>query len=139
MIINLTTLKFLAHRTALSHSVNGALVAITPQGSIVLVSELYGGRTSDRHIVRDCGFLNYINPHDEIVADRGLGVKEEFILEGATIVIPPASKGSSQMTSKNVQRTKKVANVMLGDIENKEICFVNSSDGHLSLDLCIVV
>ena len=96
-----------------SHNTLKFLVAITPQGSIAFVSELYGGRTSDRHIVRDCGFLNYINPHDEILADRGFGLREEFMLKGATLVIPPASKGSSQMTSKTIQRTKKVANVRI--------------------------
>lgn len=96
-----------------SHNTLKFLVAITPQGSIAYVSDLYGGRTSDRHIVRDCGFLKGINPHDEVMADRGFGLREEFMLKGARLIIPPASKGRAQMSSGNVQNTKKVANVRI--------------------------
>lgn len=96
-----------------SHNTIKFLIAITPQGSIAYLSELYGGRTSDRHIVRDCGFLNYINPQDQILADRGFGLKEEFLLKNAVLVIPPAAKGTSQMTSTDIRKTKTVANVRI--------------------------
>lgn len=96
-----------------SHNTLKFLIGITPQGSIAYLSQLYGGRTSDRYIVRDSGFLDFINPHDEIMADRGFGLREEFMIKGATLIIPPATKGTSQMTSTSVQKTKTVANVRI--------------------------
>ena len=45
------------------------LVAITPTGAISYVSQSYGGRASDAFIVRDSGFLNIIEPYDEVMAD----------------------------------------------------------------------
>jgi hypothetical protein len=90
-----------------------ALVGITPQGSICFVSELWGGRASDRHIVRKSGFLNYLHPGDQVLADRGFGIREELMLLNAELIIPPALKGKSQMTSNEVTLTKKVANVRI--------------------------
>jgi hypothetical protein len=96
-----------------SHNTLKFLIAITPQGSVAYLSELYGGRTSDRHIVRDSGFLDYINPDDQVLADRGFGLQEDFMLKHATLVIPPAAKGGAQMTSHNIRKTKTVANVRI--------------------------
>lgn len=95
------------------HNTVKCLVAITPQGSICYVSELYGGRSSDRHIVRTSGFLDYINPGDQVLADRGFGVREELLMKQATLVLPPAGKGATQMTTKQTLDTKRVANVRI--------------------------
>ena len=51
------------------------LVAITPNGAICYVSSCYGGRASDIFIVRNSGFLNMIEPYDEIMADRGFKIR----------------------------------------------------------------
>ena len=54
------------------------LVSITPNGAISYVSPSYGGRASDIFIVRDSGFLNMIEPYDEIMVDRGFKIREDF-------------------------------------------------------------
>lgn len=95
------------------HNTVKFLIAVTPQGSIAYISELYGGRSSDRFVVRDSGFLDFIYPHDVVLADRGFPVREEFLLKQAKLVIPPAKKGYAQMTSSEVQQTQKVANVRI--------------------------
>lgn len=95
------------------HNTMKFLVAITPQGSVAYISKLWGGRTSDRHIVRHSNFLDYIEPRDQILADRGFTVREELLVRGAELVIPPACKGKAQMTSKDVKQTKKIANVRI--------------------------
>ena len=95
------------------HNTLKFLIAVTPQGSVAYVSRLWGGRTSDRHIVRNSNFLRYIDPKDQVLADRGFTVWEELILRGAELVLPPASKGKAQMTSTEVAATKKVANVRI--------------------------
>ena len=95
------------------HNTIKCLVSITPQGSIGYVSEMYGGRTSDRFIVTHSKFLDYIDPRDQVMADRGFPVREELLVKQAELVLPPARKGVSQMTSCQVKQTKKVANVRI--------------------------
>lgn len=95
------------------HNTVKLLVGITPQGSIAFISELYGGRASDQHIVRTCGFLDYIDPYDQVLADRGFPIREELLVKQAELVLPPAAKGKSQMTSEDVRKTKRVANVRI--------------------------
>lgn len=95
------------------HNTVKFLVAISPQGSIAFISKLWGGRTSDRHIVRSSGFLSHLNPQDQVLADRGFTVREELMMRGAELVLPPAGKGKAQMTPADVAKTKKVANVRI--------------------------
>lgn len=47
------------------------------------------------------------------MADRGFTIKEELIVLGAELVMPPAAKGRTQMTSNEVAQTKKIANVRI--------------------------
>lgn len=95
------------------HNTVKFLVATTPQGSIAFISELYGGRASDRHIVEDSKFLDYIHQGDQVLADRGFPVRELLVHKQAELVLPPAGKGAAQMTSANVKKTKQVANVRI--------------------------
>lgn len=95
------------------HNTIKFLIAISPQGNIVYVSELYGGRTSDRYVVTNSKFLDYISAEDQVLADRGFPLREELLLRNAQLVLPPAAKGATQMTSADVGKTKKVANVRI--------------------------
>ena len=52
-----------------------ALVAISPDVSIVFISKLYGGSSSDKFITKDCGILDYLQPVDSFMADRGFETK----------------------------------------------------------------
>ena len=70
------------------------LVAITPNGAISYVSSCYGGRASDIFIVRNSGFLNMIEPYDEIMADRGFKNREDLTMHLATLCIPPSCASS---------------------------------------------
>ena len=79
------------------------LVAITPTGAISYVSQSYGGRASDAFIVRDCGFLNIIEPYDKVMADRGFKIKEDLMISMAKVCIPPSCAASMQMLPSNVR------------------------------------
>lgn len=95
------------------HNTIKCLVAISPQGSISFVSEFFGGRTSDRAVVTSSRFLRFIDPGDQILADRGFPIREVLHNKNAELVLPPAAKGTSQMTSAQVRETKDVANVRI--------------------------
>lgn len=44
---------------------------LTPQGTVYFVSKGWGSRTSDKHLAERSGFLDYLNPGDVILANRG--------------------------------------------------------------------
>ena len=48
------------------------------------VSNAYGGRTSDVHIVRNSNFLQFLEPRDEVMADRGFKIKTDLAMYQCT-------------------------------------------------------
>jgi hypothetical protein len=48
------------------------LVAITPNGMFSYVSPCYGGRASDTFIFNNCAFVSWLEPNDQVMADRGV-------------------------------------------------------------------
>ena len=63
---------------------------------ISFLSKAWSGRTSDQHIIRESGFLDLLEPTDLIMADRGFTIKEDLMVRGATLEIPPPSSGLEQ-------------------------------------------
>ena len=63
------------------------MVAIAPNGAILFVSDAYEGSISDKEIVRVSGFLDFLNPGDVVMADRGFLIKE--LLKHVKLIIPP--------------------------------------------------
>ena len=89
------------------------LVGITPSGMISFLSKAWGGRASDQHITRESGFLDLLEPTDLIMADRGFTIKEDLMVRGATLEIPPPSSGLEQMSKDKVIKTKRIANARI--------------------------
>ncbi|KAJ8256826.1 hypothetical protein COCON_G00189780, partial [Conger conger] len=65
-------------------------IACHPSGGITFLSKGWGGRASDVHIVRQSGFLSssYHQPGDQILADRGFTLGEDFAVLGAHLIMP---------------------------------------------------
>uniref|UniRef100_A0A3Q1B8J6 DDE Tnp4 domain-containing protein n=1 Tax=Amphiprion ocellaris TaxID=80972 RepID=A0A3Q1B8J6_AMPOC len=95
------------------HNTLKYLVDIAPNCHISFMSKAWGGRTTDRQIIQQSGFLDLVDPHDLIMADRGFPIQEDLLFKMANLVIPPPSSGLEQMCSQNVAQTKKVANVRI--------------------------
>ncbi|XP_014678536.1 PREDICTED: uncharacterized protein LOC106818335 [Priapulus caudatus] len=95
------------------HNTLKFLVAIAPNGAISYISEAWGGRASDRFIVQESGFLDLIEPTDEVMADRGFPIKSDLVMKMARLIIPPPGQGAEQMTPEGVLRTKVVANMRI--------------------------
>ena len=95
------------------HTTIKFLVGITPNGMISFVSPCFGGRASDKFIVQKSGFLNNVEPYDQIMADRGFKIREDLMLFQATLAIPPSTTGNQQMLGKDVQETSRIANVRI--------------------------
>ena len=95
------------------HTTVKFLVGITPNGLFSYVSDCYGGRASDKHIAMDSGFLDSVEPYDEIMADRGFKIREILMTRMASLAIPPNAQTNMQLTSADVQSTSRVANVRI--------------------------
>ncbi|XP_075733241.1 uncharacterized protein LOC142775613 [Rhipicephalus microplus] len=79
--------KYKAHNTV------KFLMAIAPNGYIMYVSDVYGGRASDKFITADCGIEDLLGPGDEIMANRGFSLSRNLELQGVKLNIPTFTKG----------------------------------------------
>lgn len=95
------------------HNTVKVLIGITPQGTICFVSEAWGGRTSDKFLTENCGFLDNLLPGDLVLADRGFTVHESVLCRQANLNIPAFTKGKDQLDPADVEQTRKIATVRI--------------------------
>ncbi|XP_066268877.1 uncharacterized protein [Branchiostoma lanceolatum] len=95
------------------HNTAKYLIGITPNGTISFLSEGYGGRSSNKTITKDSGFLELVDPGDVILADRGFTIASDLVRKQVKLEIPPPSSGWIQQTAAAVAKTKKVANARI--------------------------
>lgn len=79
------------------HKTAKNLIGISPQGSIIYISDSYGGRASDQFITNDCGFLDKIKPGDVVLADRGFTIENSLNAVQAKLNIPAFTKGEFEV------------------------------------------
>ena len=92
-----------------NHHTFKCLVAVAPNGTIVFVSDLYEGSISDRAIVEKCGFLNYINPGDMILADHGFTIEDLLLSRQASLNIPPFLGKRTKFSAQEELKTRRIA------------------------------
>lgn len=95
------------------HNTVKFLIGITPQGVISYVSEGWGGRTSDKYLTENCGFLKNLLPGDQVMADRGFTISESVGVYGAELVIPPFTRGKKQLSQVEVDRARQLSRVRI--------------------------
>lgn len=89
------------------------LIGITPQGTISYISESWGGRTSDKFLTENCGFLNLILPGDIVMADRGFLIEDSLKILGAKLEIPAFTRGKTQLHPTDLENTRNIATVRI--------------------------
>ena len=98
------------------HCTIKVFISCTPLGAINFLSKCWGGRASDIQIVRDSEFttLKYHWPGDQILADRGFTLSEDFALNSGTeLLIPEFTRGKKHFSAAEVERTRKTASVRI--------------------------
>ena len=95
------------------HDTVKVLIGITPQGTISFDSEAWGGRTSEKFLTDNCGFLNNLLPGDMVLADRRFTVQEQVWFHEATLNVPAFMRGKNQLDPVDVENTSKIANVKI--------------------------
>ncbi|XP_049520610.1 uncharacterized protein LOC125944297 [Dermacentor silvarum] len=89
------------------------LTVIAPNGFIMFVSDVYGGRASDKYIVKTCGVEEYLLPGDEIMADRGFKLDPHLEVQGIKMNRPEFTKGKDQLPESEVTETRRIASLQI--------------------------
>ncbi|XP_041730484.2 uncharacterized protein LOC121562211, partial [Coregonus clupeaformis] len=89
------------------------LVAVAPNGLIMFISDAYAGRSSDKFITMDSGFLDYLRAGDEVMADRGFTIRDLLDERRVSLNIPAFTYRRNQLTNEETTRTRRVANVRI--------------------------
>ncbi|XP_061709644.1 uncharacterized protein LOC133519624 isoform X2 [Cydia pomonella] len=89
------------------------LIGCTPAGYISFISQGYGGRTSDKAITENSGFVDVLPLNAVIMADRGFkeieSLKESH--QNGKLLRPPSVFANQKMTKKDVIKTKVIASL----------------------------
>lgn len=77
---------------------------------------MWGGRVSDVELVRKSGFIspNYHHPGDQILADRGFTLQDDFAsVCSAELIIPAFTKGKSQLSAEDVETSRQMSSICI--------------------------
>ena len=93
------------------HNTIKFLVGIAPSGGICFISNVWGGRVSDRNLTIRSGFLNNIQKHDVILADRGFKIEDLVLEKNAKLIIPSSTKNKKQLSALDVLESRNMSKV----------------------------
>ncbi|XP_078665089.1 LOW QUALITY PROTEIN: uncharacterized protein LOC144907664 [Branchiostoma floridae x Branchiostoma belcheri] len=120
------------------HNTWKVLVGVSPNGQVTFVSELWGGRVTDKKITLASGVFDFLEPGDNVMADRGFEI-QDILPPGVDLNIPPFKGSRDALTAEEVQETMDIAEVRIhveraiGRIKNYHIL-----DGIMPLSLAPV-
>jgi hypothetical protein len=92
------------------------VVSCAPSGEITFVSHGFGGRVTDTELTAKSGFVNYVEPGDTILADKGFPTIEARLSEqGGVLVMPPFKRGQTHFQFSKAQNENgfKIAKVRI--------------------------
>ena len=94
------------------HNTWKLLVGVTPNGQVSFLSDLWGGRVSNKQITRESGVLDLLQPGDNVMVDRGFDISN-VVPDGVTVNMPPFLAGREQMTAAETEETMIIASVRI--------------------------
>lgn len=103
---SLPELQQLTFSTYKNHNTYKGIIGISPSGAVTFVSRLYPGSTSDKELTCQSGLLSLLRHGD---SDRGFDITEDLASIGVRLNIPPFLRGKSQLDSKELTETRRIA------------------------------
>ena len=88
------------------------LLGVTPNGVISFLSNLWGGRISDKELTKRSKLLGKLERGDSIVADRGFDISS-IMPEGTNVNIPPFLGGRPQFEADELVATRRIASLRI--------------------------
>ena len=95
------------------HTTAKFLIAISPNGFVTFVSDVYGGKSSDKYIVQKSGFLSNLEFNDDVMTDKGFQIETELLFKYCNLAAPPGARLKLQFTHGEAMKTKTIANLRL--------------------------
>jgi len=98
------------------HCTVKVFICCNPVGAITFLSPAWGGRASDVKIVRESGFISskYHMPGDQILADRGFTLHDDFATVcSAELITPAFTKGKKQLSAGEVELSRQLSAVRI--------------------------
>ena len=97
-----------------SHNTLKVLVGIEPNGAFSFVSKAWSGNCSDKFITKNCDFLEYLEPGDEVMADRGFQIEDLLLPLDVKLVAPPFTRKCSygknkRLNAAEIIKTRQIA------------------------------
>lgn len=89
------------------------LVAPTPSGIVMFISEAYCGKCSDRFITQNSGFLDHLRAGDEVMGDGGFTIRDLLEERNVCLVLTAFPRKKCQLTNEQVTHTQRIANVYI--------------------------
>ena len=83
----------------------------------------------DRLLIANSGLLKHLKHGDLILADRGFNITDDLSLLGASITIPPFTKGKPHLSQKEVEFSRQLPSIRIhvkraiGRIKNYKILY----------------
>lgn len=74
------------------------MVGISPDGLITFLSDVFGGKASDKHIFETSGILEKCEVGDSIMSDKGFLVEQSCYNAGVKLIRPPFLKKNKQLS-----------------------------------------
>ena len=92
------------HSNYKHHSTVKFLVGMSPSGAITYVSDMWGGRASDKKITKEShALIDALDAGNSVMVDRGFTIAEDLPI-GVKLLIPPfKNKGTGQFTPQQIQ------------------------------------
>ena len=89
------------------------LVGLSPIGALCFLSELYTGSISDKELTKMSHVIDYLDPGDDVMADKGFDIQDDFAAKGVTVNIPSFLKGKTQFSKEEMEHNKKIASLRI--------------------------
>ncbi|KAK9882585.1 hypothetical protein WA026_022211 [Henosepilachna vigintioctopunctata] len=90
------------------------LVGISNSGSVIFISEAYGGSISDRQLFEKCGIINLLQKGDIILCDCGFNIQDLVSHMDVTVNMPQfLKKVCNQFEPHQLRKSKKLSSELI--------------------------
>ena len=89
------------------------MLCVTPNLSIIYISECYTGHISDKALTKEPSFLDQLSSFSPIMPDKVFHLLEKCTERNINFIVHPGRRGISQMNPTELRKTSAIARVRI--------------------------